>query len=326
MEAESAAEYNTQLQDLARELLSAAPAACSVLTSCVRPGTVSVMASATSTAATLFAAGALPAASTETPASCAARPDWLLAHTVSSAGPGAASGAMSTLLEAIGLLDSAAAGCSNSDSAARAARDSSRLGAWMPAEKQGLLDLVAEMEPCGAADWEAVAERLGRWSPGGASAERMYRTLTDPGYQKTTNKHGRRLNARCGTPMHIMAAFALQRLPDNEGNLTQIAQQISEEPRFAAALAGAAAAPRPGTKTYARWKDALVGCFKAGRYAHFSKSDIKTGGLKVYRLEPVRMPPKVTAALAALGAGGCGGPASSSAAESGFSGSGLSEQ
>ena len=48
---------------------------------------------------------------------------------------------------------------------------------------------------------QAVAERLGRWSPGGASAERMYRTLTDPGYQKTTNKHGRRLNARCGTPM-----------------------------------------------------------------------------------------------------------------------------
>ena len=33
-------------------------------------------------------------------------------------------------------------------------RDSSRLGAWTPGEKQGLLDLVAEMEPCGAADWE----------------------------------------------------------------------------------------------------------------------------------------------------------------------------
>lgn len=48
---------------------------------------------------------------------------------------------------------------------------------------------------------QAVADLLGRWSPGGASAERMHRTLTDPGYQKTTNKHGRRLNARCGTPM-----------------------------------------------------------------------------------------------------------------------------
>lgn len=33
-------------------------------------------------------------------------------------------------------------------------RDSSRLGAWTPEEKQGLLDLVAETEPCGAADWE----------------------------------------------------------------------------------------------------------------------------------------------------------------------------
>lgn len=33
-------------------------------------------------------------------------------------------------------------------------RDSSRLGAWTPEEKQGLLDLVAEVEPCGAADWE----------------------------------------------------------------------------------------------------------------------------------------------------------------------------
>lgn len=75
-------------------------------------------------------------------------------------------------------------------------------------------------------------------------------------------------------------------------------------------MAGAAAAPRPGTKTYARWKDALVGCFKAGRYSHFSKSTHKIGGLKVYRLEAARMPPKVTAALAALRAGA---PASSDA-------------
>lgn len=34
-------------------------------------------------------------------------------------------------------------------------RNSSRLGAWTPEEKQGLLDLVRELEPCGAADWEA---------------------------------------------------------------------------------------------------------------------------------------------------------------------------
>ena len=69
---------------------------------------------------------------------------------------------------------------------------------------------------------QAIAEKLGRWSRGGASAERMYRTLTDPGYQKATNKHGRRLNKRSGTPMHIMAAHALQQLPGKEGNLTQV--------------------------------------------------------------------------------------------------------
>jgi hypothetical protein len=50
----------------------------------------------------------------------------------------------------------------------------------------------------------------------------MYRTLTDPGYQKATNKHGRRLNKRSGTPMHVMAAFALKQLPGKAGNLTQV--------------------------------------------------------------------------------------------------------
>ncbi len=40
------------------------------------------------------------------------------------------------------------------------ARDSSRLGAWTPEEKQGLLELVADLEPCGAADWEARALAL----------------------------------------------------------------------------------------------------------------------------------------------------------------------
>ena len=69
---------------------------------------------------------------------------------------------------------------------------------------------------------QAIADRLGRWSRGGASAERMYRTLTDPGYQKATNKHGRRLNKRSGTPMHVMAAFALKQLPGRAGNLTQV--------------------------------------------------------------------------------------------------------
>ena len=54
----------------------------------------------------------------------------------------------------------------------------------------------------------------------------MYRTLTDPGYQKATNKHGRRLNKRSGTPMHVMAAFALKQLPGKAGNLTQVSQLL----------------------------------------------------------------------------------------------------
>ena len=31
--------------------------------------------------------------------------------------------------------------------------------------------------------------------------------------------------------------------------------------------------PRPGTKVYARYKDALLGCFKKGRYRHFSRAE-----------------------------------------------------
>jgi hypothetical protein len=45
-----------------------------------------------------------------------------------------------------------------------------------------------QVKPCGAVEWEAVANRLGRWSKGGASAERMFRTLADPQYQKTSNR------------------------------------------------------------------------------------------------------------------------------------------
>ena len=33
-----------------------------------------------------------------------------------------------------------------------------------------------------------MANQLGRWSKGGASAERMYRTLADPQYQKSSNR------------------------------------------------------------------------------------------------------------------------------------------
>ena len=78
---------------------------------------------------------------------------------------------------------------------------------------------------------QAIAGKLGRWSRGGASAERMYRTLTDPGYHRATNKHGRRLNKRGGTPMHVMAAHALRQLPGMAGNLTQARAGASENPR-----------------------------------------------------------------------------------------------
>ncbi|CAL8463714.1 g3248 [Coccomyxa elongata] len=197
-----------------------------------------------------------------------------------------------------------------------AGRDSSRMGSWSQAQKVELVRLVREHSPCGAADWEAIADRLGRWSRGGASAERMYRTLTDPGYQKATNKHGRRLNKRSGTPMHVMAAHALRTLPGKEGNLTEISDVIKQHPAFAKDLDWSA---RPGTKTYPRWKDALIGCFKAGRYPHLVKTERKRDGLTVYLLDEARMPASVAAATAkALSAaeedseGGSGGRGSGS--------------
>ena len=161
-------------------------------------------------------------------------------------------------------------------------------GSWSEAEKHELINLVAELKPCGANDWEKVATRLNRNRPqgeaprGGPSAERMYRTLTDPEYNKSANPHGRRLNPRKGsTPMHVMATYSLQQLPDNEGNLTQITELISKNQRFSAELDWT---PRPGTKTYPRWKDALVGCFKPGRYPHLMKTDRKRDGLTIYKL------------------------------------------
>jgi len=81
--------------------------------------------------------------------------------------------------------------------------------------------------------------------------------------------------------MHVMATYSLQQLPDNEGNLTQITDLIVANERFAAELDWT---PRPGTKTYPRWKDALVGCFKPGRYPHLVKTDRKREGLNIYKL------------------------------------------
>ena len=61
---------------------------------------------------------------------------------------------------------------------------------------------------------------------GGASAERMYRTLTDPGYQKATNKHGCRLNPRSGTAMHVMATYALRQMPGAQREVLQMPRQL----------------------------------------------------------------------------------------------------
>ena len=52
----------------------------------------------------------------------------------------------------------------------------------------------------------------------------------------------------------------------------QISDVIKEHGAFAPQLDWSA---RPGTKTYPRWKDALIGCFKAGRYPHLVKTERK---------------------------------------------------
>lgn len=83
----------------------------------------------------------------------------------------------------------------------------------------------------------------------------------------------------------------------------QIADVIKEHPAFAPHLDWSA---RPGTKTYPRWKDALIGCFKAGRYPHLVKTERKHEGLNVYLLDERRMSAAVVstthAALAAASA------------------------
>lgn len=168
-------------------------------------------------------------------------------------------------------------------------------GSWSEEDKQELVRLVELHRPHGASEWEVVADKLGRWSRGGASAERMYRTLTDPGYQKSTNKHGRRLNPRRGTPMHIMALCALRALPGQQGTLSQIASAIRQHPAHGLELDWS---PRPGTKTYPRWKDALVGCFKRGRYPHLSKTRAREVGMSLYRLDPARITQAVQLELA----------------------------
>ena len=42
--------------------------------------------------------------------------------------------------------------------------NASRLGCWTETDKDELLAMVNTLQPCGAADWEVVADKLGRWS------------------------------------------------------------------------------------------------------------------------------------------------------------------
>ena len=78
---------------------------------------------------------------------------------------------------------------------------------------------------------QRIAVEVGCLEGSGAAAERMYRSLTDPAYVKASNKHGKRINPRRGSiPTHIMAAYALCRLPGHEGNLREISQEIEVPP------------------------------------------------------------------------------------------------
>jgi hypothetical protein len=71
----------------------------------------------------------------------------------------------------------------------------------------------------------------------------------------SSNKHGRRLNPRKGIPMHIMATYALMRLPERQGNLSDMASKIEENSFFCKQLDWT---PRPGTKTYPRCSPSLL--------------------------------------------------------------------
>lgn len=51
--------------------------------------------------------------------------------------------------------------------------DASRLGCWTESDKEELLLMVAQLQPCGAADWEVVADKLGRWSKVACGVSRL---------------------------------------------------------------------------------------------------------------------------------------------------------
>jgi hypothetical protein len=68
----------------------------------------------------------------------------------------------------------------------------------------------------------------------------------------------------------------------HEGNIDDMARIIEEHEVYGKELDYTA---RPGTKTYPRFKDTLLGCFKAGRYGHLVNTHRKVNGKTIYRLE-----------------------------------------
>ena len=68
----------------------------------------------------------------------------------------------------------------------------------------------------------------------------------------------------------------------HEGNIDDMARIIEEHEVYGKELDYTA---RPGTKTYPRFKDTLLGCFKAGRYSHLVNTHRKVNGKTIYRLD-----------------------------------------
>jgi hypothetical protein len=105
---------------------------------------------------------------------------------------------------------------------------------------------------------QKIAGSLGRGHTG-EEVQRYYKHImhhetggekpSPEGERHGISKHGRRVNSRKGIPMHIMATYALFRLPNFEGNLSEMAAKIEECEFFRRQLDHTA---RPGTKTYPR--------------------------------------------------------------------------
>eukprot|EP00887_Chlorella_sp_A99_P005267 scaffold1.g5267.t1 len=124
------------------------------------------------------------------------------------------------------------------------------------------------------------------------------------------------------TPMHAMAAYALQQLPNMRGSLRQVATLIKHTAAFSADLDTSKA--RPGSLAQPRWKDALVAAFQAGGREHLSKTaEVDAEGHAIYALLPDKLTPKAAhelarcseeaGAAAAAGGGSSGASAGGSA-------------